>query len=330
MFQSTLTQSTQSQLETPGFYSSVNMTQHYENASDSGDPTQLHTSLSQQATMSNRTRTEQLPSSTHLLPVPSHPVSQTPHNTSIPGSGSPAQISGNSLSQQPSAPMSSTPAPHVQQVPPFTPMLSVPSQAIATIPQQSRSASTSTMPKTTGNESPFEVKVLSYLSKIVGNLEQLKIEVNVLKGKVDNVSTTTPENLPFEIVEIPILPIKTMAELKLYEEVLNKDLDQFFKLVLKNTILNYILYSWLLVMILFQVRFVKQIGGQTLSDCVKRAWESVLTLEVRAMVNWNGKLRTGQPQKFGLKEAKVTEAFLSKISDIVIYLFSSPIYKFLS
>ena len=246
-----MTQSTQSQLETPGFYSSVNMTQHYENASDSGDPTQLHTSLSQQATMSNRTRTEQLPSSTHLLPVPSHPVSQTPHNTSIPGSGSPAQIRGNSLSQQPSAPMSSTPAPHVQQVPQFTPMLSVPSQAIATIPQQSRSASTSTMPKTTGNESPFEVKVLSYLSKIVGNLEQLKIEMNVLKGKVDNVSTTTPGNLPLESVEIPILPIKTMAELKLYEEVLNKDLDQFFKLVLKNTILNYILYSWLLVMFFF-------------------------------------------------------------------------------
>ena len=74
----------------------------------------------------------------------------------------------------------------------------------------------------------------------------------------------------------------------------------------------------------FQVRFIKQIGGQTLSDCVKRAWESVLTLEVRAMVNWNGKLRTGQPQKFGLKKAKVTEAFFSKISDIVIYLFSSP------
>ena len=80
----------------------------------------------------------------------------------------------------------------------------------------------------------------------------------------------------------------------------------------------------------FQVRFIKQIGGQTLSDCVKRAWESVLTLEVRAMVNWNGKLRTGQPQKFGLKKAKVTEAFFSKISDILIYLFSSPIYKLLS
>ena len=76
--------------------------------------------------------------------------------------------------------------------------------------------------------------------------------MNVLKGKVDNVSTTTPGNLPLESVEIPILPIKTMAELKLYEEVLNKDLDQFFKLVLKNTILNYILYSWLLVMIFFR------------------------------------------------------------------------------
>ncbi|KZS10339.1 Uncharacterized protein APZ42_025218 [Daphnia magna] len=142
------------------------------------------------------------------------------------------------------------------------------------------------MPKTTGNESPFEVKVLSFLSKMAGNLDQVKIEVNVLKGKVDNLSFSTQENELLATVEIPLLPVKTIDELKLYEEVLTKDLDQFFKLV----------------------QFVKQIGGLTLSNCVKRAWESVLTLEVRAFVNWNGKPRTGQSQKYGLKKSKVTEA----------------------
>ncbi|XP_045032642.1 uncharacterized protein LOC123474494, partial [Daphnia magna] len=238
----------------------------------SGPPAQLHgNSLSQQLAQMSSTpalHVQQLPSSTHLLPLPSHPVTQTQRSTSIPGSGPPAQLHGNSLSQQ-LAPMSNTPAPHVQQVPPFTPLLPVPSQAIVTT-QQSRSASSFAMPKTTGNEPPFEVKVLSFLSKIVGNLDQVKIEVNVLKGKVDNLSTSTQENEPLATVEIPLLPVKTIDELKLYEEVLTKDLDQFFKLV----------------------RFVKQIGGLTLSDCVKRAWESVLTLEVRVFVNWNGKPRT--------------------------------------
>jgi hypothetical protein len=92
------------------------------------------------------------------------------------------------------------------------------------------------MPKTTGNELPFEVKVLSCLSKILGNLDQLKIEVNVLKGKVDNLSTSTQENEPLVTVEIPVLPVKTIEDLKLYEEVLSKDLEQFFKLVLKLTV----------------------------------------------------------------------------------------------
>jgi len=78
-------------------------------------------------------------------------------------------------------------------------------------------------------------------------------------------------------------------------------------------------------LILFQVRFVKQIGGSTLSDCVKRAWESVLTLEVRAFVNWNGKLRTGQPQKYGLKKTKVTEAVFSRLFYITIYLLLSHV-----
>ncbi|KZR97126.1 Uncharacterized protein APZ42_008174, partial [Daphnia magna] len=266
---------------------------------------------------------QQLPSSTHLLPLPSHPVTQTQRSISIPGSGPPAQLHGNSLSQQ-LAPMSNTPAPHVQQVPPFTPLLPVPSQAIVTT-QQSRSASSFTMPKTTGNEPPFEVKVLSFLSKIVGNLDQVKIEVNVLKRKVDNLSTSTQENEPLATVEIPLLPVKTIDELKLYEEVLTKDLDQFFKMVLKNTISNYFLCSWLIVMILFQVRFVKQIGGLTLSDCVKRAWESVITLEVRVFVNWNGKPRTGQPQKYGLKKSKVTEAVFSRLFYIKIFIFLSHV-----
>ncbi|EFX67424.1 hypothetical protein DAPPUDRAFT_261662 [Daphnia pulex] len=79
--------------------------------------------------------------------------------------------------------------------------------------------------------------------------------------------TVAAKNEPLATVEIPVLPVKTIEDLKLYEELLSKDLEQFFKLKL--------------------VRYVKQIGGSTLSDCVKRAWESVLTLEVRAFVNWN-------------------------------------------
>ncbi|KAK4014143.1 hypothetical protein OUZ56_026683 [Daphnia magna] len=73
------------------------------------------------------------------------------------------------------------------------------------------------MPKTTGNEPPFEVKVLSFLSKIVGKLDQVKIEV-------DNLSISTQENEPLATMEIPLLPVKTIDELKLYEEVLTKDL----------------------------------------------------------------------------------------------------------
>jgi hypothetical protein len=50
--QSSLTQSTQSQVESPGFYSSVNiMENNYEKTSDSGESIELHTSLSQQSTM---------------------------------------------------------------------------------------------------------------------------------------------------------------------------------------------------------------------------------------------------------------------------------------
>ncbi|XP_045032962.1 uncharacterized protein LOC116926960 isoform X1 [Daphnia magna] len=272
----------------------VTQTQRSTSIQGSGPPAQLHgNSLSQQLAPMSSTpalHVQQLPSSTHLLPLPSHPVTPTQRSISIPGSGPPAQLHGNSLSQQ-LAPMSNTPAPHVQQVPPFTLLLPVPSQAIVTT-QQSRSASSFTMPKTTGNEPPFEVKVLSFLSKIVGNLDQVKIEVNVLKRKVDNLSTSTQENEPLATVEILLLPVKTIDELKLYEEVLTKDLDQFFKMV----------------------RFVKQIGGLTLSDCVKRAWESVITLEVRVFVNWNGKPRTGQPQKYGLKKSKVTEAVFKGIA----------------
>ncbi|EFX62502.1 hypothetical protein DAPPUDRAFT_120168 [Daphnia pulex] len=269
MEKSSLTQSTESQVESPGFYSEKYvMENHYEKTSDSGEPIELHTSLSQQSTTASShpaRHVQPLPLYTHLLPLPSHPVTLTQRSTSIPGP--PALLNGNSLSQQPTT--MSSPAHHVQQVPSFTPLLPVPSQAINRT-QQSRSSPSFAMPKTTGNELPFEVKVLSCLSKILGNLDQLKIEVNVLKGKVDNLSTSTQENEPLATVEIPVLPVKTIEDLKLYEELLSKDLEQFFKLV----------------------RYVKQIGGSTLSDCVKRAWESVLTLEVRAFINWNGKLRT--------------------------------------
>lgn len=96
MVQASLTQSTQSQVESPGFYSSVNIIEnHYEKTSDSGEPIQLHTSLSQKSTMASSPPTlhvQQLPSSTHLLPLPSHPVTQTQRSTSIPGSGTPAQL----------------------------------------------------------------------------------------------------------------------------------------------------------------------------------------------------------------------------------------------
>lgn len=51
------------------------------------------------------------------------------------------------------------------------------------------------------------------------------MEVNVLKGNIDNVSTQTPENEPPSSVEIHILPVKTIDELNLYEEVVTKDLD---------------------------------------------------------------------------------------------------------
>jgi hypothetical protein len=236
MEKSSFTQSTESQVESPGFYSEKYvMENHYEKTSDSGEPIELHTSLSQQSTTASShpaPHVQPLPLYTHLLPLPSHPVTQTQRSTSIPGP--PALLNGNSLSQQPTT-MSSTPAPHVQQVPSFTPLLPVPSQAIIRT-QQSRSSSSFAMPKTTGNELPFEVKVLSCLSKILGNLDQLKIEVNVLKGKVDNLSTSTQENEPIVTVEIPVLPVKTIEDLKLYEEVLSKDLEQFFKLVIKLTV----------------------------------------------------------------------------------------------
>ena len=42
---------------------------------------------------------------------------------------------------------------------------------------------------------------------------------------------------------------------------------------------------------------IKQIGGVTLSDAVKRACERVLSLEVRAVVNWSGKKKKGQNAK---------------------------------
>ncbi|KAI9562479.1 hypothetical protein GHT06_009915 [Daphnia sinensis] len=41
-------------------------------------------------------------------------------------------------------------------------------------------------------------------------------------------------------------------------------------------------------MLMEKVRLVKQIGGLTLSDAVKRAWGRVLSMEVRAVVNWAG------------------------------------------
>ncbi|KZS20543.1 Uncharacterized protein APZ42_012738 [Daphnia magna] len=76
MVQSSLTQSTQSQVESPGFYSSINIMENdYEKTSDSGEPIQLHTSLSQQSTMVSSPpapHVQQLPSSTYLLPLHSH------------------------------------------------------------------------------------------------------------------------------------------------------------------------------------------------------------------------------------------------------------------
>lgn len=60
-----------------------------------------------------------------------------------------------------------------------------------------------------------------------------------------------------------------------------------------------------------KVRMVKQIGGETLADAVKRAWERVLSLEVRAVVNWSGKERKDKPQNHKLQGMKVTEAIFS-------------------
>ena len=53
---------------------------------------------------------------------------------------------------------------------------------------------------------------------------------------------------------------------------------------------------------------VKQFGGVTLTDAVKRAWERVLSIEVRAVVNWSGKIRKDKPQKHKLEGMKVTKA----------------------
>ncbi|KAK4028211.1 hypothetical protein OUZ56_017491 [Daphnia magna] len=57
------------------------------------------------------------------------------------------------------------------------------------------------------------------------------------------------------------LPLKTRDDLVAYEKLLETNADQNLKLV----------------------RMVKQIGGETLADAVKRAWERVLSLEVRAV-----------------------------------------------
>lgn len=47
---------------------------------------------------------------------------------------------------------------------------------------------------------------------------------------------------------------------------------------------------------------VKQIGGETLADAVKRAWERVLSLEVRAVVNWSGKKERTNPKSISYRE----------------------------
>lgn len=61
---------------------------------------------------------------------------------------------------------------------------------------------------------------------------------------------------------------------------------------------------------------VKQIGGLTLSDAVKRAWERVglLSLEVIELsLTGVGKKRKDKSPKHGLGKSKVTEAIFSKL-----------------
>ncbi|EFX67422.1 hypothetical protein DAPPUDRAFT_115455 [Daphnia pulex] len=74
MEKSSLTQSTESQVESPGFYSEKYvMENHYEKTSDSGEPIELHTSLSQQSTTASShpaPHVQPLPLYTHLLPLP--------------------------------------------------------------------------------------------------------------------------------------------------------------------------------------------------------------------------------------------------------------------
>ncbi|KAK4006418.1 hypothetical protein OUZ56_011571 [Daphnia magna] len=56
-----------------------------------------------------------------------------------------------------------------------------------------------------------------------------------------------------------------------------------------------------------QARFVKNIGGATESDSVKRAWKEVVSVNVRALCNWYG-VKRGTIQKHKLKKSPIVLA----------------------
>ncbi|KAI9554934.1 hypothetical protein GHT06_020214 [Daphnia sinensis] len=114
----------------------------------------------------------------------------------------------------------------------------------------------------------FKVKVLRLLAQNYEKTAQLEGKMNMLMEKVRNALShlTTENEQSAVIVDIPVLPLKTREDLVTYEQLITTEADKF----------------------LILVRLVKQIGGLTLSDAVKRAWERVLSLEVRAFVNLAG------------------------------------------
>ncbi|KAK4003823.1 hypothetical protein OUZ56_005575 [Daphnia magna] len=141
-------------------------------------------------------------------------------------------------------------------------------------------------------EATFKHRVLRFLCQNLEKTAQLEAKMDMLIAKSNNnLSQSVMENDQSTLVDMFELPLKTRDDLVAYEKLLETNANQYLKLV----------------------RMVKQIGGETLADAVKRAWERVLSLEVRAVVKWSEKKRKDKPQKHNLQGMKVTEAVFTGI-----------------
>ncbi|KZS04727.1 Uncharacterized protein APZ42_032264 [Daphnia magna] len=61
------------------------------------------------------------------------------------------------------------------------------------------------------------------------------------------------------------------------------------------------------------VRMIRNLGGASVRDALKRAWYFIFSIKVMANVNWEGKPKKESQQKQGFKDSIITAAVFAGI-----------------